>query len=154
MKTYTALIELQFADVTIPAGGDVDLDEETAAPLIADGIIAEEPPETDPEPGAAPAVHDVLGTALQALGRATPEEVRAFARAMADDPVIAGALTDEPTRESVTVRACEALKAGRDPKSWTSSGAPSVDAVEAVAGLKVSAADRDAAWGVVEAGPD
>lgn len=98
--------------------------------------------------GAGPTVDDVLDAGLEALRGATPDQVREFAKAMAVDPDIRAAVVGEPDRDEAIARACRALRFGRDEASWTGGGLPTVEAVEAITGLDVSAAERNQGWAV------
>ena len=88
----------------------------------------------------------ILNAGLEALRAATPDQVREFAETMAADPEIRAAVVGEPDRTEAIARACAALKAGKSDASWTGGGAPTVEAVEAITGLDVSAAERNEGW--------
>ena len=93
-----------------------------------------------------PTVQAALDTALGALRRATPDEVREFFRTMAEDPEIAGKVESEISRQEQLIAAIAGLEVGNE-AHWTKSGKPQVDALEAATGLEsVSGAERDAAW--------
>ena len=93
-----------------------------------------------------PTVQAALDTALGALRRATPDEVREFFRTMAEDPEIAGKVESEISRQEQLIAAIAGLEAGNE-AHWTKSGEPRTDALEAATGLEsVSGAERDAAW--------
>lgn len=87
-----------------------------------------------------PTVEAALAMALEASQRATPDELRAFHRA----------LGVEAKPEDAIAGACAVLKIGRDPASWTKDGKPQVSALEAVLGFDATAAQRDAAWAELE----
>ena len=134
MKTWRVISELHLDDRKYPVGAEVALDDDMAAAALEAGVIADPEATAEPELPATPA----LDAALEALRRATPDEVRTFAQAMAVDADIAGALADVPARAHIIERACRALHLGRDTASWTKAGPPTTGAVREVAGLDVS----------------
>ena len=138
--TYTVLSELDFDGRKYMPGDEVELDRDTATPLLVAEVVSDGKPP--------PAEETPLAGTLDALREATPEEVRAFAAAMGEDPDIAAKLgdIDARARETMIRSATEALALGRDAKSWTDKGPPTVQSLEKVTGLDVSAAERDAAW--------
>ena len=92
----------------------------------------------------------VLDRAFEALRAGAPGDVQAFLARLAEDPEIrARAEAGTGLREAL-VEAIRRLD--RDDKTlWTQSGAPKVEALEAVLGVDVAADERDAAWAAVEA---
>lgn len=150
MKTWRVISELHLDGRKYPVGAEVALDDDMAAAALEAGVVSDPAAPAEPEHPSTPTVGAALDTALEALRRATPDEVRTFAQAMAADADIAGALADEPSRAYVIERACRALHLGRDTASWTKAGPPTTGAVREVAGLDVSGAERDAAWAAVE----
>ena len=128
------------------AGAEIDLPQDEADELIAEGLVE---PVSGDGPGrrpAAPTVDDILDAALSALRQATPDQVREFFRAMAADPEIAPKVDNEVDRQEKLIAAIAGLEEGNE-AHWTESGAPKVSALEAATGLAdVTAAERDAAW--------
>ena len=97
-------------------------------------------------PATTPTVQAALDTALSALRRATPDEVREFFRRMADDPEIAAKVDSEIDRQSRLIAAIPHLEEGNE-AHWTKAGKPECRALEKATGFTdVSAAERDAAW--------
>ena len=129
----------------------------------ADGasLAAQAAAATAAEAQTTPTVRAALDTALSALRRATPGEVRGFLQAMEEDPDIREKIEDaiaaraaaestggeaEPTRHERLVAAIGTLEDGNE-DHWTKDKRPQVSALEAATGLDdVSAAERDAAF--------
>ena len=61
-------------------------------------------------------------------------------------------IAEEPAVEVTDEMIVSAIKRldKDDPESWTNSGVPKTQAIEAIVGGKVKAADRDAAWRIVQ----
>ncbi len=93
-----------------------------------------------------PTVQAALETALKALGRATPEEVRAFAAEAAEIEGVRAALHGESAPDNLIEAAIAVLVLGKDPASWIASGAPHVTALEKALGVDITADQRDQAW--------
>lgn len=120
--------------------------------LVADPMLTVV--ETDAVPAAddtggqptTPTVQAALDTALKALRNATPDEVRQFVTAMAEDGDIRASRHGETVPEDVIAAAIAVLVLGRDDGSWMKDGRPQVKAVEAAVGFDITAAQRDAGW--------
>ena len=93
-----------------------------------------------------PTVQAALDTALKALGRATPDEVQAFAAAAAEIEGVRAALHGESAPDNLIETAIAVLVLGKDPASWIASGAPHVTALEKALGVGITADQRDQAW--------
>lgn len=123
-------------------GAEISVSEEGAADLFEIGVA--EP--VDEQASSTSTVEATLAAALEALRRATPDQVREFFRTMADDEEIAAKIDSEVSRQKKLIAAI----AGLDPENrdhWIADGRPSTKAIEAATGLEeVSAAERDAAW--------
>ena len=108
-----------------------------------------------------PTVEAALDTALSALRRATPDQVRGFLEAMEEDPdiraqveaaIAARAAADgekgdaEPTRVERLTAAIDELEEGNK-EHWTEDGKPDTFALRKASGLgDASAAERDEAF--------
>ncbi|MDE0335675.1 MAG: hypothetical protein OXI64_12000 [Defluviicoccus sp.] len=143
------------ADRLYEPGEEIALEAAAARQLIEAGAI-EDP--DNPGTGPAPEPAGIFERALDALRTAPATEVREFLSRIADDPEIRDKAEEafDPGSVSGTSLHAAALDAVRgldpDDKSlWTQSGAPKVEAVEAVLGRDIDAAQRDAAWAIVEA---
>lgn len=143
MKVYETLDNVAIGATVYAPGETIELDEDTAGPLLAAGVIA------DPE--ARPAEPDdgeragIFEQALDALRAAPSGEAREFFRRMADDPEIRAKIETEADRQSQLIAAIDELEEGNK-DHWTEDGKPDVFALRKITDLKdASAAERDAA---------
>ena len=119
-----------------------ELDRLRAEPALVVAATADKP--------AASGAAAVLDQAIEALREAPPGVVRAFLARLAEDPEIRQKAEAGTGIRAALVDAVRGLD--RDDRSlWTQSGAPKVEALEAVLGSDVAAGERDAAWAAVEA---
>ena len=159
-KRYRVLSRVRHDGVVYAPDAVIEIEDHIAAPLLEAGAIDGARPDPDPDPDrddppalpTPPTVEAALDTAFEALHQATPDQVREFVRSIADSPDLAAACGGLATPEDAIAAACQALRRGRDKASWTASGVPTVEAVESLIGLDVSAAERDAAWTAAEEG--
>ena len=143
---YRALQSFPGGSGLVHAGTEIDLPQDEADELIAEGLVEPVSGDDAARSPAAPTVDDILDAALFALRTATPDQAREFFRAMAADPEIAPKVDNEVDRQEKLIAAIDGLEKGNE-AHWTQSGVPQVSALEAATGLAdVTAAERDAAW--------
>lgn len=154
VRSYRVLSPVQ-ADRLYEPGEQIELEAAAARQLIDAGAI-EDPDNPDSAP--APEAAGIFEQALDALRAASAAEVREFLARIADDPEIREKAEEafDPGSVSGTSLHTAAVDAvrGLDPDDkalWTQSGAPKVEAIEAVLKRDIDAAARDAAWAVVDA---
>ncbi len=144
MRTYETLENVLIGGRVHAPGESIELDEETAGPLLAVGAVAD--PEARPAEPVDGERAGIFEQALHALRAAPSGEVREFFRRMSEDPEIRAKLETEVDRQSQLIVAIAGLEEGNE-AHWTNSGKPEVRALREATGLDdVSAAERDAAW--------
>lgn len=142
MGAYRAVGDFVGLSGLVRAGAEIDLADDDAAELIADGLVE---PVGGPDPLASTlTIAAALQRAVDALGRAAPDEISAFASALKAHPGIVAAMGASP--EDAIAAAVRILDVGRSEASWMASGAPRVDTIEKCVGFDVTPEQRDAAW--------
>ena len=150
LKQYAVLSHLTWNDEGFEPGSTVEMDEDTARPLIDDGVLAD-PDAKQAGAEAAPEPADAAEAFAAHLGQLKPEERIAALRDMAGRANVFEELFPEPGPPDEDVMA-GALAEGfprLKPEDFGRDRKPSVKAVERVTGLDWSADKRDAAWALL-----
>ena len=149
--TYTVLSRVDHDRAYAP-GDAIELTEDEARPLLADGVVCAP---DDPRAARAgedadePALPDSLEDALAVLRGAPPDQVQAFFDRIAGDEAIRAKVEDAFSRASAIADAIARIDRA-DESKWTKAGKPTTEALEAVLGFAVTADERDAAWAKME----
>ncbi len=142
MARFIALTELHLGDGKVVAEGEsVELDPDVALPLLEVGGIAHATGQSSQlQPFSAP-----LAAAIDALRTAETGEIRAFFKAVGEDPELQERIEhamDETAQAFIAIGNLDP----DNPEHFTQSGAPRTDTLEALLDRPVSSDQRDAWW--------